>query len=418
MDRPIKKKKLTPSRIAWIVGTLIVLILLVYGFRSVGSGSTLRIDSNRLTISQVTIGEFQEFIPINGSVMPIKTFYLDATQGGVITEIFLEQGTFVNVGDEILRLDNTDLHLDIMYREAQLFEQINNLRNTRLAIEQNSLRLRADLLEINRMITNSKRDHEKNVGLYDKKLISKNEFEQTRDEYEYWLSRMELTQETQKQDSILRTIQLEQLEESVERMQANLEVVKRKLENLVLKAPIAGQLTSLDAEVGESKARGRRLGQIDVLEGFKIRADVDEYYIARINVGLEGKVEIAGQTYELTIKKVYPEVLNGRFQIDLEFEGNEPQGIRRGQTVQIRLALGDLSQATMLARGGFFHQTGGHWAYVLDESNEFATKREIKLGRQNPQVYEVLEGLEPGEKVIVSSYDNFEDFDRLVLKGD
>jgi HlyD family secretion protein len=400
MDRPIKKKKLTPSRIAWIVGTLIVLILLVYGFRSVGSGSTLRIDSNRLTISQVTIGEFQEFIPINGSVMPIKTFYLDATQGGVITEIFLEQGTFVNVGDEILRLDNTDLHLDIMYREAQLFEQINNLRNTRLAIEQNSLRLRADLLEINRMITNSKRDHEKNVGLYDKKLISKNELE------------------TQKQDSILRTIQLEQLEESVERMQANLEVVKRKLENLVLKAPIAGQLTSLDAEVGESKARGRRLGQIDVLEGFKIRADVDEYYIARINVGLEGKVEIAGQTYELTIKKVYPEVLNGRFQIDLEFEGNEPQGIRRGQTVQIRLALGDLSQATMLARGGFFHQTGGHWAYVLDESNEFATKREIKLGRQNPQVYEVLEGLEPGEKVIVSSYDNFEDFDRLVLKGD
>lgn len=416
MDRPIEKKKWPPKRIALIASTVVIVFLLVYVFYSTSGSSTLKIDSQKITISEVISGKFQEYIPINGSVMPISTFYLDASEGGRVEQIYLEEGSFVEAGDSIMRLDNTDLHLDIMYREAQLFEQINNLRNTRLAIEQNSLTLRGQLVEIDYQIQKSKRRFDQSIGLKDKNLISEDEFEQARDDYEYWISKRDLTFETQRQDSILRAIQLKQLEVSVERMQANLEVVKSKLDNLILRAPVDGQLTSLIAEIGESKSRGERLGQIDILDGFKIRAAVDEYYISRINKGQEGTVKIAGEEYNLIIKKVYPEVRDGRFQIDMVFEETEPEGIRRGQTVQIRLALGDLADAVMLSRGGFYQKTGGNWVYVVDESGDFATKRNISLGMYNPQVYQVLENLEPGEKVITSSYDNFGDYDKLIFK--
>ncbi|MFH1893777.1 MAG: HlyD family efflux transporter periplasmic adaptor subunit [Candidatus Zixiibacteriota bacterium] len=416
MDRPIQKKKWPPKRIALFSGTGLIVFLLVYVFYSTSGSSTLKIDSQKITISEVISGKFQEYIPINGTVMPISTFYLDASEGGKVEQTYLEEGSFVNTGDSIMRLDNTDLHLDIMYREAQLFEQINNLRNTRLAIEQNSLTLRGQLVEIEYQIQKSKRRFDQSVGLKEKNLISEDEFEQARDDFEYWTSRRDLTFETQRQDSILRAIQISQLEVSVERMQANLEVVKSKLDNLVLRAPVAGQLTSLIAEIGESKSRGERLGQIDILDGFKIRAAVDEYYISRISKGQEGTVKIASEEYDLIIRKVYPEVREGRFQIDMEFNGPEPDGIRRGQTVQIRLALGDLADAVMLARGGFYQKTGGNWVYVVDKSGRFATKRNISLGMYNPQVYQVLEHLEPGEKVITSSYDNFGDYDKLIFE--
>ena len=416
MDRIIQRKKWTPRRIAWMSGGAVLLFVIVYALLSVGGSSTLRVEADKLTVSEVTYGEFQEFIAVSGTIVPIKTFYLDATQGGTVTDIILEEGSYVNVGDQILQLDNTDLHLDIMYREAQLFEQMNNLRNTRLLMEQNTLRLRADLLEIDRQISDSKRKYEGCVRLKEKGLISQHEFEQAQDEYEYWTKNRELTLETQKQDSTLRAIQIEQLEASVARMQANMEIIKGKLENLVVKAPIAGHLTSLNAEVGQLKSPGSRLGQIDVLEGFKINAGIDEYYIARISTGQTGEVKIAGKTYQIVTSKVYPEVREGRFQVDMEFTGEQPEGIRRGQTVQIRLALGELSEAVMLARGGFYNDTGGNWAYVLDQSGKFAVKRKIRLGRYNTQVYEVLDGLEPGENVITSSYDNFGDFDRLTFK--
>lgn len=416
MDRIIQKKKWTPRRIAWISGGAVLLFVIVYALLSVGGSSTLRVEADKLTVSEVAYGEFQEFIAVSGTIVPIKTFYLDATQGGTVTQVLLDEGSYVNVGDEILQLDNTDLHLDIMYREAQLFEQMNNLRNTRLLMEQNTLRLRADLLEIDRQISDSKRKYEGCVRLKEKGLISQHEFEQARDEYDYWTKKRELTLQTQRQDSTLRAIQIEQLEASVARMQTNMGIIKGKLENLVVKAPIAGHLTSLNAEVGQLKSPGSRLGQIDVLEGFKINAGIDEYYIARISTGQKGEVKIAGKAFEVVTSKVYPEVREGRFQVDLEFVGAEPQGIRRGQTVQIRLALGELSEAVMLARGGFYNDTGGNWAYVLDESGKFATKRKIRLGRYNTQVYEVLDGLEPGENVITSSYDNFGDFDRLTFK--
>jgi len=416
MDRIIQKKKWTPKRIAWVSGTTIFVFLLAYGLLTIGGSSNLRIEASKLTISQVEFGDFQEFIAVTGTIVPIKTFYLDATQGGTVMEVFLEEGSYLEVGERILRLDNTDLHLDVMYREAQLFEQMNNLRNTRLLMEQNTLMLRADLLEIDRQIGDSKRRYDQCVRLKEKRLISEHEFEQASDEHEYWRKKRELTLETQRQDSTLRAIQIGQLEASVARMQANMEIIKQKMENLVIKAPIAGHLTSLNAEVGQLKAPGERLGQIDVLEGFKISANVDEYYISRISTGQEGEVKIAGKTYRVKSSKVYPEVRDGRFQVDMEFVDAEPEGIRRGQSVQIMLALGELSQAVMLARGGFYNDTGGNWAYVLDSSGKFAAKRKIRLGRYNTRVYEVLEGLEPGEKVITSSYDTFGDFDRLTFK--
>lgn len=418
MDKPIQKKKITPKRIAMAAGGLFIIILIILGLKAAGSGPTLRVDSEKLIISEIKYDKFLEFIPVQGTIMPIKTFYLDALQGGTVVEVFLEEGNMVAIGDSILRLDNTDLHLDIMYREAQLIEQINNLRNTRLAMEQNSLRLRGELLEIDRMIRNTEREYNTSVKLKEKNLISDDEFEQKKNEYEYWKERKILTLETQKQDSVLREIQISQLEESVNRMQSNMEIVRKKLENLIVRAPIAGHLTSLNAEVGESKARGERLGQIDVLEGFKIRAEIDEYYIARISVGQKGEVKIAGDDYKLVASKVYPEVRNGRFFVDMEFTDDPPENIRRGQTAQVKLALGDLSEAILLPRGGFFNETGGNWIFVVDKSGEFATRREIRLGRMNPQVYEVLEGLEPGERAVTSSYANFKDFDKLVLKNE
>ena len=415
MDRQIEKKKWPPKKIAWMTTGAVLVILIVYTLISSTTGSTYRVDSARLTVAEVTLGEFQEFITFTGTVMPIRSVFLDATQGGSVVEVFVDNGTFVNAGDQLLQLDNTDLHLDIMYREAQLYEQINNLRNTRLAMEQNSLSLRGDLLEIDHQIDNTKRDYEQSVKLLEKNHISQNEFDQARENYEYWRKRRELTLETQRQDSILRTVQIEQLEASVSRMQTNLDVVKQKLENLVVRAPISGQLTSLDAEVGELKSRGTRLGQIDVLDSFKIRAPVDEYYIARVSEGQTATTEINDVTYNLTVKKVYTEVRDGRFQIDMEFDDRVPDGIRRGQSAQVRLMLGDLEEAVLLPRGGFYQKTGGNWIYVLDESNDFAVKRDISIGRYNPKVYEVLDGLRPGERCIVSSYENFEDFDRIVF---
>jgi len=415
MDRKIEKKKWTLKKIAYLAGSAIILFLIVYSLTSVGGGATLRVDSEKIIVSEVKRGEFQEFIPVNGTVMPINTFYLDAVQGGGVVEIFIEEGSIVNKGDSILRLENTDLHLDIMYREALLFEQINNLRNTKLAIEQYNLSLKSEVLDMDLRIQNSKRDFEVQKAMREKDHNSQIEYDAAKDNYEYWVRKRKLTLESQRTDSLLRAIQLQQLDASVERMQNNLEVVKQKLENLVVRAPISGQLTSLNAEIGQLKSRGQRLGQIDVLDGFKIRATIDEYYISRVSKGQEGEVTVGDRSYKLAIDKVYTEVVDGRFQIDLIFGKSAPDGIRRGQTMRIRLALGELSEATLLARGGYYNETGGNWIFVVDESEDFAIRRKIKLGRMNPQNYEVLEGLEPGEKVIISSYDNYGDFERLTL---
>ncbi|UCE19814.1 MAG: HlyD family efflux transporter periplasmic adaptor subunit [Gemmatimonadota bacterium] len=416
MDRILEKKKWPPKKIAGISFVVFFCGAIIYGFFLADRSSKLNIDAEKITIAEVTRDQFQESIPVIGNVLPIKTVYLDAVEGGRVETRFVEAGTLVQEGDKILKLSNTNLLLDIMYREAQLFEQSNNLRNSRLLMEQNRLALRRELAEINYNIKSQKRLFERRAQLAEKKLISQEEYEQAKDDYEFLIKKRDLTIETQKQDSLFRQMQITQLEASLERMESNLVIAKQKLDNLIINAPVTGALTSLNAEIGESKAAGERLGQIDVLEGFKVRAAIDEHYLHRIEIGRSGTFDFAGNSYRLTINKIYPEVQEGRFEVDMEFMGAEPVGIRRGQTLHIRLDLGDLSEAILIPRGGFYQSTGGQWVYVLSESGAYATKRATKLGRQNPEKYEVLEGLKPGEQVITSSYDTFGDFDKLILK--
>ena len=416
MDRKIEKKKWPPKRIAGLaaVGLFVILVLYVFLFRL--SKSTLNVKTERITISTVTRGPFQEFIPIMGNVLPINTFYLNAVEGGRVEEIYLEAGTLVKEGDEILKLANTNLLLDIMWREAELFQQSNNLRNTRLSMEQYRLRLNQDLAEINNQLRQQKRTYERYEELVKDNLISKHEYELAKDQYEYLIKKKELTIESQRNDLEFRLGQIDALEASLKRMQDNLEIVKQKQDNLTIRAPVSGHLTALNAEIGQSKSPGQPLGQIDVLEGFRVRAAIDEHYIARIETGRTGEFDFAGKSYGLVVKKIYPEVIDGRFEVDMEFVDGGPEEITRGQTLHIRLELGDISEAILLPRGGFYQTTGGNWAYVVDESENVATKRKIRLGRQNPQVFEVLEGLGPGDRVITSSYESFGNMDRLVLK--
>jgi HlyD family secretion protein len=416
MDRKIEKKKWTVKKILTIGGggffSLFIIWQILWGDHS----SRLNVKNERITISTVTKGPFQEYIPVTGEVIPIKTVYLDAIEGGSVETVFLEAGSLIKEGDAILKLQNTDLLLNILYREADLAEQSNALRNTRLEMERRRLDLRSQLAELNFQIKQQKRVYEQSEKLFENSLISKKEFEDARDQYDYLREKQKLTIESHKQDSIFREIQIQNLESSLDRMKDNLQLIKQKLENLTIRAPISGQLTSLIPEIGESMAQGERIGQIDVLEGFKVRVDIDEHYISRINVDQGGEFELKDTTYCLLIKKIYPEVHDGRFTVNMEFVSRLAEGIRRGQTLHIRLELGDLSEATLLPRGGFYQTTGGQWVYLVDPSGEYAVKQEIKLGRQNPQVFEVLEGLQFGDKVITSSYDTYGSMDKLILE--
>jgi len=415
MDRKIEKKKWPSKKIATYLGTIFMAIFIIYQLFFSDKSSRLNVNQERIVVSTVRHGEFQEFIPVIGTVIPIKTIYLDAIEGGTVEQIYLEAGSFVKKGDPILKLANTNLLLDIMYREAELFQQSNNLRNTRLAMEQNALIIKAQILDLEFEIKNAQRDYNNKKSLFGQDLIAKQEFETAEDEYKYLKNKRELTLQSFNKDSVFREIQLEQLAVSLARMENNLEIVKGNMSNLVLKATVSGQLTSRNAEIGESKTRGERLGQIDVLDGFKLLIAVDEYYLSRVSIGQKGTFTFDGNVHELIVSKVYPEVLNGRFEVDMEFDSEEPEGIRRGQSQHIKLELGDPGEGLLLARGGFFQKTGGQWIYLVDESEEYAVKQSIRLGRQNTEVFEVLEGLNPGEKVITSSYELFGDVEKLIL---
>ncbi len=383
-----------------------------------GSGqSKLNVDAGRLRISTVEQGSFQLYIPLNGTVLPIRTVYLDAMEGGRVDSVARQAGTMVDEGDILLRLSNTDLLLEIMNKEVYLFEQQNNLRNTRLALEESGLELEGQLMELDFQIATEERALRKYRDLVDMDLVSKDEYEGSRQSHEYLLQRRSLTIRTQKQNNRFRKQQIEMLEESVRRIEANLFILRQSLDNLQVCAPVTGHLTSLNADVGELKTKGERLGQVDILDGFKVRAEVDEYFISRLETGLEGKFELAGNTYSLLVTKIYPEVRGGRFEIDFEFSSLVPEGIRRGQTLKIQLELGTPSVAVLIDRGGFYQDTGGRWVYVVDESGQFAEQREVTFGQQNPRVIEVLSGLEPGEKVITSSYKGFGEAGRLLLEN-
>jgi len=417
MDRKIEKKNWTPKKIATFglptIFVLLVFYMLVFGDKS----SKLNVEVDKITISKVSRGEFQEFIPIMGSVEPIKTIELSSDEGGRIEHRYIESGTKVQKGDPILRFSNTNLLLTILNNEAQVNRASNDLRSTRLMMEQNALSLRNQLLNLDYEIASQKRVFDREKTLMDKGLGSKEAFENARDQYLFSQRRRDLTVAQQKQDSLFRLTQIQALETSLAGMQTNLIIVKEKQDNLTLRAPIDGHLTSLTAEIGETKNPGERLGQIDVLDHFKVRARIDEYYINRVEKGRMGSFDLSGRSYRLSVDKIYLEVTDGRFEVDLVFaEGERPEGIRRGQTLHIKLELGDLEEAVLLARGGFYQKTGGQYVYVVDPSGNFAIRRDIKLGRYNPQVFTVLGGLEPGEEVITSSYDTFGDIDKLILK--
>ena len=416
MDRKIEKPKWPLKRVALYAAGGLLLALVVYSFVFGDRSARLNVQVERLTISAVLRGDFQEFIPVSGVVLPIKTIYLDAVQGGRVETIYLEAGSMVEEGDEILKLENAGLQLNIMMQETSHLEQLTLLRNTRIAMEQNRLSLEGQLVNVDYQVQRLQRLYGQKKALYDKQLVAFQEYAEAKDEYEHYLRSKQLLLETHRQDSILQEMRLEQMERSSQRIQDNLDMLQQTMESLVLRAPISGHLTSLDAEIGESKSPGQRLGQIDVLEGFKVRAAIDEHYITRIAPEQEGEFDLAGETYRLVITKIYPEVQSGQFEVDLEFADRTPPDMRRGQTVRMRLELGKLSEATLLARGGFYQQTGGRWVFVVDPSSGFATRRPIQLGRQNPLYFEVLEGLEPGERVITSSYDTFGENDKLILK--
>jgi HlyD family secretion protein len=416
MDQIIKKKKWPAKRIITYAaaGAFILLVLYLLIFQT--NSSTLNVETEKLTISTVQRGPFQEFIPVMGEVLPVQTIFLDVEEGGLVEKIFIEAGSSLKQGDKILKLSNTSLLMDIMYREAELFQQLNNLRNTRLLFEQSRLALERDLADLDFQVEKQKRKYESYQTLQEEKLISRHDFEDTRDEYELVKNKRRLTAESQEKDLTYRQQQILQLEDAVKRMEENLKVAKGKLDNLTLRAPITGTLTSLMAEPGQSKSPGERLGQIDAPEGFKARAAIDEFYIDRIQKGKPGQFELSGGTYRMQVSRVYPEVKDGKFSVDLEFPGRQAPGIRRGQTLHIRLELSDVAEALLLPRGGFFQKTGGNWVFILEANGKSAVKRDIRLGRQNPDVFEILGGLAVGERVITSSYDNFGENEHLVLE--
>lgn len=416
MDKKLEKKTWTTKRIAMAVGAVAIIALFIYSFIFMDVRSTLNVEKEKLTISTVQEGSFQEFIQVTGTVQPIRTIYLDALEGGVVQEVFAESGTMVKKGDTILTLSNSGLQLQVMQQTSGLYDQINNVRNSRLNLEQNTLRLREQLANAKSQMDILQSQYERQKKLVERNLISEQEFEQTKENYEYQKKRYELTYESYRKDSVQTITQLQQLNDSEDRMYQSLKAVQQILDNLIVQAPISGQLSTIELNQGQSISQGERIGQVDILDKYKIRVDIDEYHLSRISTGLHGSFDFNGQTHELVITKIYPVVNNGQFEVDMEFVNEAPSGLTRGQTTRIRLELGESSNALLLARGGFYQTTGGNWVFLVNEDGTQAVRQDIRLGRLNPEYYEVLSGLEPGDRVITSSYDTFGDNEVLNLE--
>lgn len=416
MDIKIEKKKgIKTKHIVWGVAGAAFLLLLYYAFFA-NSLSTYRTDKEKLSISTVEQGIFHDYITINGSVQPISTIFLDAREGGRVEEKVAEEGQMVKKGDVLLRLSNDDLSLSILNSEAQLAEKSNFLRNTMVTMEQERLQIKRELLNLEFDIKRKKRAWEQNQELYKENLIAKEEYLKSQEDYEFAQRSYELYIERQKQDSIYRNIQVKQMEDNLHNMERNLHLVRKREEQLNVKSPIDGQLTILDVELGQSVPKGGRLGQIHVLTSYKVVAEIDEHYIDKVKTGLKAILERQGQEFELSIRKVFPDVKEGRFTVELIFSDQMPDNMRTGQTYYARLQLGNPKDALLLPKGSFFQKTGGQWIFVLSPDGKSAEKRAIKIGNQNPQYYEVVEGLKAGEKVISSSYENFGESERIIFK--
>lgn len=416
MDRIIKKKKWGRKKLISISVSAIIVLLILSSFYFSAGRSKLNVEAARLTISEVKKSTFQEFIPVNGVVLPITTIYLDALEGGRVEEKYAEDGAIMKKGQAILKLSNTDLELSLVNQETSVFNLLTQMQISRNAARQNTISKLNQMAEVENALKEAQRVYELNRKLVEQGVIGSQEFKQSELAYEHQLKRKKFTEQILKQDSISTSEEFDQASQSYERMKNALTLMRRKVDDLIVKSPIDGQLTSLDAEIGQSKNKGERLGQIDALGGYKVRVDVDEHYISRVFTGLQGECLMGDKIYRLTIKKVYTQVSNGRFQVDMQYNDSVPNTIRRGQSLQIRLALSDESQAVLVNKGGFYQQTGGNWIFKLGEDGKTAHRAEIQLGRQNPDYFEVMQGLKPGDKVITSGYENFGDMHELILK--
>jgi HlyD family secretion protein len=416
VDRKIERKGWSKKRILTVSGITVLVLLIAASVYFTSGKSKLNVDSERITISEVKNGSFQEFIPVNGVVLPVTTIYLDAVEGGRVEEKLVDDGSIVKKGQPILRLSNTDLELSLVNQQTSVYNLLTQMQIARNAAQQNTTTKLNQVTDVDNAFKEAKRVYDLDKYLYEQKAIGLQEFKQAENNYNYQVEKKKLTEQILKQDQSSNAQQVSQAQQSYTGSQTALNVMRKKVGDLIVRAPIDGQLTSLDAEIGQSKNKGERLGQIDVLNGYKVRVDVDEHYISRVFIGLVGETSFAGKDYKLKISKVYTQVNNGRFQVDMQFTGAVPEGIRRGQTMQIRLALSDETQALLLAKGGFYQQTGGNWVFKLSDDGRTAYKADIQLGRQNPDYYEVLNGLKPGDKIVTSSYENYGNMQELVLK--
>lgn len=417
MDRPIEKKNKINKKTIWISIFIVIGILVIYTIFFGDKSSKLNVDRDKVSIQEVLKDQFKNYIAVSGEVEPIKTIYLEATEGGSrVEEIIIDEGNMVEEGEVIVKLSNTSLILEISNYEALVSRTSNELRQARLAMEQQTLNSKSQLLDLQTTILQQKRAFEKNKILYKDDHISKEEFVISEEQYELSKKRLELLRENLRKDSIFRSVQVSALSNSLERMQSNLELVQERLESLNYRAPVSGELASLALEVGQVISRGERIGQVNILDSYKLRVDIDEYFISKVTRGLSGSCDFSGNAFEAKITKIYPEVRNGRFYADMEFVNNIPETIRIGQTSKIKLELDKPKIAVIIPRGGYYQTTGGQWIYVVHPSGTYAYKRNISLGSQNPRYYEVISGLQPGEKVVTSGYDNFGDADKLIFK--
>lgn len=415
MDKQIKKKFWTLKRIATYGGGAALVIFIAYQLIFADRRSKLVIEKAKITISEVKRGEFKEFIPQTGTVEPARTVFLDAIEGGNIKRIVRESGAVLKKGDVILELTNLNRELSVLQQEASFNESINRARETKLNIMRNDLEQRQTLALIDNQLQILEPQYRRQKQLFEKKLISRQDFEKTEADYKYNVERKRITYEVYRNDSIDRIRQLKAVSKSEQQMTLSLDGVSKILDNLLIRSPIDGQLSTPHWEIGQAVSTAQRLGQVDIIGSFKVRVPIDELYLPKISVGLPSTTDFAGKTYRLVITYIYPTIQNGRFEVDMNFDGETPQGIRRGQSLRMRIELGQASEELLLPVGGFYKDTGGNWVFVLDGDDK-AVKRDIKLGRKNSENFEVLEGLKPGDRVITSSYENFGNNEVLILK--
>ena len=418
MDKIIEKKTgwrvaFTKKALPWWLGVLLLVFIVYLIARP--NNKTLRVEKDTVTIASAVKGEFNDYIRISGRVQPMTTIQLSPQEGGIVEKILIEEGSPVKAGDAILILNNDNLDLQILNSEAELAEKENILRNTQIQMEQQKLDVRQNVLEYGTQVDRLKRAYEQQKALYEDKLIAKEDYLKAEEDYRLALQKYELIRERSKQDSLYRGTQIDRMEESLDNMLLNMQMIRKRKGNLIVKAPIDGELGLLDVVLGQSIASGTKIGQINSVGVYKVEAQIDEHYIDRVVAGLEATFERQGETYSTSIRKVYPEVRDGKFKADFKFDGEQPDNIRSGQTYYLNLQLGQPEEAVIIPRGTFYQKTGGKWIYVVNKEGTKAVKREIRIGRQNPQYYEVLEGLEPGEKVITSGYETYGDSDVLVF---